>query len=114
MVGITLSIFINLNISLNILLLWRGVHKGAWSLDVGMLIIIHTSVLWISITLVVLVIWVKSIVSSLADLGEGLSILLLLVLRWRGWSELACFAVNVLIIVHGSISGVAILLLLVL
>jgi hypothetical protein len=79
-ISITLSIFINFNISLNILLLWWGVHKGSSLCNVCVLIIIDTSVLWISVSHVVLVIWVKGIVSSLAHLSEGLSISLLWVL----------------------------------
>jgi hypothetical protein len=84
--------FINLNISLNIFLLWRwSVHKGSSLGDVCVLIIINTGVLWISRANIVLVIRVKSIVSSLAYLSEGFSILFFLVLRSWGWSELSSF-----------------------
>jgi hypothetical protein len=84
--------FINLNISLNIFLLWRwSVHKGSSLGDVCVLIIIDTSILWISISNIVLVIWVKGVVSSLAYLSEGFSIFFILVLRWWRWSELSSF-----------------------
>jgi len=100
-ISITLGNFINLNISLNIFLLWRwSVHKGSSLGDVCVLIIIDTSILWISIANIVFVVWVKSIVSSLAYLSEGFSIFFFLVFRWWRWSELSSFRVDMAIIVH--------------
>merc|ERR1712139_344867 len=79
-ISISIGNFIDLNISLNIFLLWWWcVHKGSSLGDVSVLIIINASVLWVSASNIVLVIWVKSIVGSLhlVDLSEGISILLL-------------------------------------
>jgi hypothetical protein len=98
-VGITLGNFIDLNISLNVFLLWWAVHKGSGLSDVGVLIIINTGVLWVGASNVVLVIHVKSVVGFLADLRELFN-LLSLVLRYWSWSELSGFRVDMTIIIH--------------
>jgi hypothetical protein len=73
------------------------------------LIIINTSVLWISTANIVFVIRVKSIVSPLVDLGEGLGILLLLAHGWWwGWGELSRLGVDVSVIIHRGGTGVVI------
>ena len=100
-VGITLCNFIDLNISLNVFLLWWAVHKGSGLSDVGVLIIISTGVLWVGASNVVLVIHVKSVVGFLADLRELFNLLLRVCRSW-GWSELSGFGVDMTIIIHGG------------
>jgi hypothetical protein len=60
-ISITLGNFIDFNISLNIFLLWRGVHKGSSLGHVSVLVIIDASILWVSTSNVVFVIRIKGI-----------------------------------------------------